>query len=135
MYSVYYAVVEVLGQGDETKMIRFIVFPNGSTFEFYGMRGSLRHVSYIDGFDVERLQLLQPHNRMSENDDDIEIIYSVFSKRGMLSHYAKQKEHIICCGQLSSALSQSFAQCMKHTTHAYASREMLAVFDAHTRYI
>lgn len=150
VYRVYYAVVEVVGQGDDTKMIRFIVFPDGTTFEFYGMRGSLRSMVCIDGpTDVKKLQLLQIHNCMCVRDrdhdrynarsmdihmdQDIDTIYSVFSKDGigMLSRYAKRKEHVISCGQLSRVLCQSFAQCMKHATHPYASPEALAMFKTY----
>ena len=122
MYDVYYAVVNVLGIADETKVFRFIVFDNGTTFEFYGTHGSLRHATCIDEDDVDQLKQIQPYDALIHFCGNRNIMYTILSKaEGLLAQYIREKEHIIECGRMPSEQSTAFARSMKGSQHPYAT--------------
>lgn len=154
MYKVYYAVVNVLGNDDETKVFRFIIFENGTTFEFYGMHGSLRYGACIKDDDVAQLKQIQlyhdestaPQQQQQQQQDknlttqdnttlferNRDIMYNVLQNtEGLLSQYIREKEHIIECGRMTTRQGRAFAQSMKCVTHPYASSKATEVFKAY----
>jgi len=131
-YVVGYIIVNITDQEDDA-MLRFILFEDGTVFEFYGNFGSLRNHIKIDKNIATEIMKLETYTYDFNTKIKEEMIYT-YLQHGLLSIYTTHIDCIEKCCLLESKSANIFIKRMLNHEMIYSHSDSLDLFNIYKNY-
>ena len=131
-YVVGICVVNI-SEYDETEMLRFIIFEDGTVFEFSGYFGSLRNHIFIDKNIAAEIMKLGTYTYNYNKKIKEDIIYSNL-KKGLISEYANHIDCIDKCYLINPNSTNLFIKRIMNHEMIYCEPDSVDLFNVYKRY-